>query len=157
MFLPVYCSNSFWPRLDDLFYVLYICLNLQNFRWQFTLLGFPGGSDGKESTCNAGDSGSIPASGKIPWRREWKLTPIFLPGEFHGERSLVGCSPWGGKKSHRTKWLTLSLLVCYFNSLLVSRKIMVNSFVQFLLVLEICMISSKVFTFWIWNWQVIPY
>ena len=32
---------------------------------------------------------------KILWRREWQSTPGFLPGEFHGQRSLVGCSPWG--------------------------------------------------------------
>ena len=33
-------------------------------------------------------------SGKIPWRREWLLTPVVLPGEFNGQRSLVGYSPW---------------------------------------------------------------
>ena len=33
--------------------------------------------------------------GKIPWRRKWQPTPVFLPGEFHGQRSLVGYSPWG--------------------------------------------------------------
>ena len=49
--------------------------------------GFPGGSDSKESACNAGDSGSICVE-RIPWRREWKPTPVFLPGEFHDQRSL---------------------------------------------------------------------
>ena len=44
-------------------------------------LGFSSGSDGKESACNAGDPSSIPESGKIPWRREWQPTPVFLPGE----------------------------------------------------------------------------
>jgi len=34
-----------------------------------------------------------PWVGKIPWRREWQPTPVFLPGEFHGQRSLSGCSP----------------------------------------------------------------
>ena len=39
------------------------------------------GSAGKESTCNAGDQGSIPGSGRSPWRREWQhTTPVFLPG-----------------------------------------------------------------------------
>ena len=47
-------------------------------------------SDGKESACNAGDPGSIPGSGRSPWRREWLTTPVVLPGEFHGQRSLVG-------------------------------------------------------------------
>ena len=37
--------------------------------------------------------------GKIPWRRKWQPTPIFLPGEFYGHRSLVGYSPWGHKES----------------------------------------------------------
>ena len=37
--------------------------------------------------------------GKIPWRREWLPTPVFLPGEFHGHRSLAGYSPWGHKES----------------------------------------------------------
>jgi len=32
---------------------------------------------------------------KIPWRREWLPTQVFLPGEFHGQRSLAGYSPWG--------------------------------------------------------------
>ena len=42
---------------------------------------------------------------KIPWRKAWQLTPVFLPGESHGWRSLAGYSPWG----HRTERLTLSL------------------------------------------------
>ena len=45
---------------------------------------------------------------KIPWRREWLPTPAFLPGEFHGERSLVGYSPWGHKELDRIGHLTLS-------------------------------------------------
>ena len=36
--------------------------------------------------------------GKIPWRREWQPISAFLPGEFHGQRSLVGCSLWGHKE-----------------------------------------------------------
>ena len=60
---------------------------------------FPGGSDGKESA----------GVRKIPWRTEWLPTPVFLPGEFHGQRSLVGYSPWGHKESDRTEQLTLSL------------------------------------------------
>ena len=51
--------------------------------------GFPGGSVGKEPTCKAGRPGFDPWVGKIPWRREGLLTPVFLPREFHGHRSLV--------------------------------------------------------------------
>ena len=54
--------------------------------------GFPGDPDGKEAACSAGDTGSISGSGRPPWRREWLPTPGFLPGESHGQRSLVGYS-----------------------------------------------------------------
>ena len=46
---------------------------------------------------------------KISWRREWQPTPAFLPGEFHGQRSLEGYSLWGHKESSSTEWLTLPL------------------------------------------------
>ena len=46
---------------------------------------------------------------KIPWRREWQLTPVFLPREFRGKRSLAGYSLWGCKESDMTERLTLSL------------------------------------------------
>ena len=48
-------------------------------------LGFPGGSAGKESACNAGDLGSIPGLGRFPWRTERLPTPVFWLGEFHGQ------------------------------------------------------------------------
>ena len=70
---------------------------------------FPGGPVGKESACNVGDQGSIPRSGRSP-RREWQPTLVFLPGEFYGQKSLVGYSPWGHKELDMTEWLTLSLL-----------------------------------------------
>ena len=44
--------------------------------------------------------------GKIPWRRKWQPTPVFLPGESHGQRSLVGCSPWGSGESDMTEQLS---------------------------------------------------
>ena len=56
-----------------------------------------GGSDGKESACSAGDLGSIPGSGRSPGERQWLPTPVFLPGEFHGKRSLMGYSASGRK------------------------------------------------------------
>ena len=43
---------------------------------------------------------------KIPWGREWQPTPVFLPGEFHGQRSLAGYSLWGHKESDTAKQLT---------------------------------------------------
>ena len=65
------------------------------------ILGFPVGSVGKESACNAGGTDRPdfdPWFRKIPWRRAWQPTPAFLPGEAHGQRSLVGYSPWGHKE-----------------------------------------------------------
>ena len=59
-------------------------------------LGFSGVSDGKISAWNAGDLDLW--VGKIHWRREWQPTPVFLPGKSHGQRSLAGCSPQGGKE-----------------------------------------------------------
>ena len=41
--------------------------------------------------------------GKIPWRRAWPHTPVFLPGESCGQRSLAGCSPWGHKELGTTE------------------------------------------------------
>ena len=69
--------------------------------------GFPGGSDGKVSAFNAGDPGSIPGSGRFPWRRKWQSTPALLPRKSHGWRSLIGYSPWGRRESD-TKNLSLS-------------------------------------------------
>ena len=44
--------------------------------------------------------------GEIPWRRKWHTTQVFLPGNFHGQRSLVGYSPWVHKESDPTEWLS---------------------------------------------------
>ena len=44
---------------------------------------------------------------KIPWRREWQPTPVFLPGESRGQGSLTGCSPWDHKESDTTETHTL--------------------------------------------------
>ena len=48
--------------------------------------------------------------GKIPWRREWQPTPVFLPGESHEQRSLVGYNPWDLRESDTTEQLTLTSL-----------------------------------------------
>ena len=47
--------------------------------------------------------------GKIPWRREWQPTPVFLTGESHGQRSFAGNSPYGHKESDTTEQMALSL------------------------------------------------
>ena len=55
--------------------------------------------------------GFNPWVGKIPWRGEWLSTPIFLSGEFHGQRSLKGYSPWGHKESDMISAYTLHTVV----------------------------------------------
>ena len=60
--------------------------------------GFPGGATGKEPTCQHRKhkrSGFHPCVGKIPWRRAWQPTPVFLPGDSHEQRSLVGLQSIG--------------------------------------------------------------
>ena len=64
---------------------------------------FPGGSVVKNLPTNAGDTDLIP--GKIPWRRKWQPTLVFLPGKFHTQRSLEGYSPRGHKELDMTEWL----------------------------------------------------
>ena len=70
-------------------------------------MGFPGGLDSKESAFNVRRLRLDPWVGKIPWRRDWQPTPVFLPRESHGQRSLVDYSPWGHKELDMTKQLTL--------------------------------------------------
>ena len=65
--------------------------------------GFPGGSDSKESTCQCQSLGFDPWFSRIPRRRKWLPTPVALPGKSHGQRSLVGHSPWGCKESDTTE------------------------------------------------------
>ena len=55
---------------------------------------------------------------KIPWRRKWSPTPVFLPGEFHGQRSLVDHSPWGCKESDTTEQLMHVIYVYYCTTIL---------------------------------------
>ena len=65
--------------------------------------GVPGGSDGKESACNAGDTGSIPGFGRSPREGNSNTLQYFCLENSHGERSLTGYSPWGGKDWNRTE------------------------------------------------------
>ena len=61
--------------------------------------------------ANAGDQGLMPGLGRFPWRRAQQHIPVFLPGEFHGQRSLVGYSPWGRKELDTMEQLILLLLL----------------------------------------------
>ena len=75
--------------------VLFTCKNKYCQITILHILGFLGGSEGKECACNAGNPGS---------RSAWLSTPVFLPGESQGQRSLVGYSPWGRRVGH--DWAT---------------------------------------------------
>ena len=69
-------------------------------------LGSPGSASGKEPACQCRRCwrhGFDPWAGMIPWRRTWQPTPVLLPGESHGQRSLVGYSPGCHKESDTTK------------------------------------------------------
>ena len=55
----------------------------------------------EKSACNAGDTD--PWVRKIPWRRKWQSTPVFLPGKPHGQRSLAVYSPWHRKELDMTE------------------------------------------------------
>ena len=74
-----------------------------------TTLGFPGGSNGKESSCNAGDPGSISRSGRSPGEGNGN-TLVFLSEEFHGQRILASYSPWSCRVGH--DWATCTL--CHY-------------------------------------------
>ena len=74
--------------------------------------GFPGGTMVKNPLANAGDTrdvGSFSWGEKMPWSRKRQPTPVFLPGKFHGQRSLVDYSPWGHTVGHG--WACISLLL----------------------------------------------
>ena len=88
------------PRNKNLFYIS---------------LGSPGDTSGKESTCQCrrhGGCGFNPWVRKIPWRRAWPPTPVFLPGEFHGQKSLESYSQWRCQELDTTEQLTLTLFTC---------------------------------------------
>ena len=87
-------SQFIYTKMFLLAISLFLPLSLE---WLPTLifLGFPGGSDSKRIHLPCGKSGIDPWVGKIPWRRKQLPTPVFLPGEFHTQRSLAGYSPWG--------------------------------------------------------------
>ena len=69
-------------------------------------MGLPGVASGKEPACQCmldRRRFDLCWVEKIPWRRKWQPTPVFLPGESHGQRSRAGYSPWGYKESDMIK------------------------------------------------------
>ena len=78
-------------------------LRPRNFGSHILLYQLPWWLSGKQSICQCRRPN--PRVGKIPWRRKWQPILVFLPGEFHGQRSLMGYSPQGCKESDMTEWL----------------------------------------------------
>ena len=81
---------------------LFLCL----YSWAPPGVGPPKWRSGKEPTCQCRRHEFDPWVRKIPWRRAWQPTPLFLPGESHGQRSLAGYSPWGHKELDTSEWWT---------------------------------------------------
>ena len=107
-FLPICGLSS--HSLDIVFYIaeVFYFNQVQLIHYFFD---FPGGSDVKSVCLQCGRPGFDPWVGKILWRREWQPTPVLLPGKSHGQRSLVGYSPWGRKESDMTERLHFTFIV----------------------------------------------
>ena len=107
-----WCFNAILPNLSTLSLshrvhktVLYF---ISIFKWVYRtqVEKYIRGSDGK-ICLQCGRSWLDPTIRKIHWRRKWQLTPVFLPGEFHGERSLTVYSSSGYKELYMSEWLSL--------------------------------------------------
>ena len=72
----------------------------------FLVLKLPWWLSVKESASQCRRHGIHPWLRKIPWRREWQLSPVFLRGKSHGQRRLAGYNPWGHKESDMTEQLS---------------------------------------------------
>ena len=88
-------------RLIYLKIVSYTQMALQIHTLDLFMVGFPVDADGKDSACNARDGHSVPGSARSPGGGQ--PTPVFLPGEPHGQGSLVGYSPCGHKELDTTE------------------------------------------------------
>ena len=105
-------SRSFHGLIVHFFFMLIIfhCLHEIQFIYSFTW-GFPGGTSGKEPTCQCRRQKRLwfdPWVRKISWRRVWQPTPVFLPEESHGQRSLAGWLQSLGLQRVRDNWNNLA-------------------------------------------------
>ena len=107
-YLPAICIACFY----SLFFSFFIVISAS---WYFTMVliwnswmtvdGLPQWLSGKESACQRWRRGFDHWVRKIPWRSKWQPTPVVLPGESHGQRSLACYSPWGHKELDTTWWI----------------------------------------------------
>ena len=82
---------------------LLVSISSVNSKLLYSMVGASRVTRGKEPTCQCRRHRFDPWVGKIPWRRKWQPTPVFLPGQFRGQRSLTGYSPWGHRQSDTTE------------------------------------------------------
>ena len=85
-------TSPLWQSLS-VFFFFFLAIKIER--------GLPWWPSGKESAYSAGDAedvGLIPGLGRFSCGRKWQLTPVFLPGSFHRQRSLVGYSPWESQR-----------------------------------------------------------
>ena len=97
-----FCFSHFHTISDSAHSLLLSAICEIHSGWWF----IPGGPSGQESICQSTRCKRHrfdPWVGKIHWKRKWQPTPIFLPGEFHQQRSLVGYSPWAAKSQTRLR------------------------------------------------------
>ena len=109
-----YCLPG--PTMYEVWYLMsrwlvpgFPSLSSSNIKPACSLWGFAGGSAGKESSCQCRKHkrcGFDPWVRKIPWSRKWQPIPVFLPGKFHIQRSLVNYSPWGHRESDMAEHTT---------------------------------------------------
>ena len=87
---PISDYGKTWEAGRSIWHQMHLCTPLK---------GLPRWLSGEESAWQCRRHGFNPRVEKVPWRRKWQPTPGFLPGKSHGQRSLVGYSPWGHKES----------------------------------------------------------
>ena len=116
LILLIFLGSTFFSLLFSLFFISGTLLDVGPFGWSV----FQGSHSGKEpaSQCRRCKSrGFDPWVGKIPWRRAWQPTPVFYPGESHGQKSLAGYSPQGCRELDRTE-ATQHAYMLHFESFL---------------------------------------
>ena len=144
-FLLIHCCKpsicpTLWNKLE----------NVGNSSWQLHCFNIPWWLRRLRICLQCGRPGFSPWVGKIPWIREWLPTPVFWPGESHGQRNLVGYSPRGYKELDRTEQLSLSTIQIVIALRIVRqyRKDSIHNMWEYKMIVYS---SSWLYTKWIWK------
>ena len=117
------------------------CIHLCNYA-----NGLPKWLSGKESACQSRRLGFHSWVGKIPWRRKWQLTPVFLPQETHGQRTVVGYSPWSCKETQLKQLSTYMVYLVHSFSFMFSINICLVIVISYVLYVSMsCYIEMSMF------------